>query len=298
MRAHFPVYGIGHFLNQPAHSIPFALTWFDAMPEPDVDDPHRHTFYEIIWVDAGRSRQAIDDVEYELQPQSLFFISPGQLHFFEAYEHLRGGSVLFTEDYVRLHSADENRLFELSFLDNFYANPRLMPGADDFAELRQTIDWLDREQRRPDASTAVLQPLLHVLLAQIQRCVDRQPGVHPAKASVVLFKKLKHLLDDYFTQNWSVSDYASALSVTAHHLNRSCRQVTGQTAGQVIRARSLLEARRLLAFTDLTVGEIADALGYADSSYFARLFRSATGTSPAAFRQTRSQTYRTRSDSF
>ncbi|MBC8084372.1 MAG: AraC family ligand binding domain-containing protein, partial [Hymenobacter sp.] len=90
----FPTYRIGHFLNQPANPTEFEMLRFEHTPELDIVDPHRHAFYSVLWTDAGRSWQAIDGVEYELRAGTLFFISPGQLHFFEEYEHLRGGSVL------------------------------------------------------------------------------------------------------------------------------------------------------------------------------------------------------------
>lgn len=291
MHHHFPAYSIGHFINQPANPTEFEITRFETMAEPDVDDLHRHTFYEIIWVDAGHSRQTIDYQPYELAPTSLFFISPGQLHEFEEWEPLHGGSILFTEAFFLLNQPNKDKLFELSFLDNFYANPLLQPTPSDFADIRQTIDLLIRERERLDHSAAITQPLLQVLLAQIQRCITQQNRLLNRRY-VIQFKQLKHLLDEQYHENRPVHEYASALNVTPHHLNLICREVTGQTASDVIRERSMLEAKRLLIFTDQTVTEIAMALSFMDPSYFARVFRASTGQSPAAFRQAMSELYR------
>ncbi|ADB38524.1 AraC family transcriptional regulator [Spirosoma linguale] len=288
----FPSYTIGHFINQPANPTEFELMRFETMAEPEVEDLHRHTFYEIIWVDAGRSRQTIDYQEYQLSPESLFFISPGQLHYFEEWEPLRGGSILFTEDFFLLNQQNKDKLFELSFLDNFYANPLLTPNSADFSEMRQTIELLDREHHRPDYVPTIAQSLLHVLLAQIQRCVNAQLDRQTPQRYVIQYKLLKNLLDKHFADNQPVHFYASALHITPHHLNLVCRQVTGQTASDVIRARSILEAKRLLTFTDLTVTEVASRLTFMDPSYFARVFRTETGMSPAGFKQTMSDLYR------
>ncbi|WP_080054459.1 helix-turn-helix transcriptional regulator [Spirosoma aerolatum] len=291
MHRHFPVYSIGHFINQPDNPTAFEITHFERMAEPDVEDLHRHTFYEIIWVDAGNSQQTIDYQTYELQPQSLFFISPGQLHEFEEWEALRGGSILFTEAFFLLNQQNKDTLFALSFLDNFYANPLLQPSPTDFRYIRQTIELLSREHQRPDHAAAITQPLLQVLVAQIQRCINQQqPPI--SRRYVIQYKQLKQLLDEQFSQNLPVSYYASALNMTPHHLNLICQEVTGQTAGNVIRERSLLEAKRLLTFTDQTITEIAAHLNFMDPSYFARIFRAATGQSPALFRQTMSELYR------
>ncbi|MEZ0540320.1 helix-turn-helix domain-containing protein [Fibrella arboris] len=292
MHRHFPAYSIGHFINQPANPTQFEITRFETMAEPDVDDLHRHTFYEIIWVDAGRSRQTIDYQPYELAPTSLFFISPGQLHEFEEWEPLHGGSILFTEAFFLLNQSNKDKLFELSFLDNFYANPLLQPTPADFQDIRQTIDLLIRERERPDHTAAITQPLLQVLLAQIQRCVTRQQNRLLNRRYIIQFKKLKHLLDEHYTENQPVRYYASTLNVTPHHLNLICQEVAGKTASDVIRERGLLEAKRLLTFTDQTITEIAAELNFMDPSYFARVFRAATGQSPAAFRQVMSESYR------
>lgn len=288
----FPFYSIGHFLNQPNNPSTFEVLRFESMAEPDVDDIHKHTFYEIIWVDAGQSRQTIDYKSYPLGPQSLFFISPGQLHEFEEWEPLRGGSILFTGDYFLLNHPNQDKLFELTFLDNFHAQPLLQPEEADFRLIRQTIDLLDAETRRSLRDDAVLQPLLHALLAQIQRCVEGQQG-QLSKRYVVQFKQFKQLLDQNFAENYSVSFYADLLNLTQHHLNLICREIVGSTATEVIRARAMLEAKRLLTFTDQGVGEIAAQLNYLDPSYFARVFRQETGQSPAMFKSLMSEKYRT-----
>jgi hypothetical protein len=56
----FPHYSIGHFIHEPSNPTEFEITRFEAMVEPDIEDPHKHTFYEIIWFDDGRSIQTID----------------------------------------------------------------------------------------------------------------------------------------------------------------------------------------------------------------------------------------------
>jgi AraC-like DNA-binding protein len=294
MKELFPFYSIGHFINQPANPTEFEIMRFDEMEEPDVADLHKHTFYEIIWIEKGKSRQVIDYVDHEINPGSLFFISPGQLHVFEEWKPITGGSVLFTEDFLLLNHQDKERLFELSFLDNFYSNPVLRPDKKSFLEILQTIHQLSIEKKRKDYSPAMAQALLQVLLLQIQRSVDAQAKQIISKKNIVIYKKFKTLIDVNFTKNLSVSEYASKLAITQHHLNHIAKEVTGETATDVIRARVMLEAKRLISFTDHSISEIAAELGYFDSSYFAKMFKAHTGTSPLEFKSTISESYRRR----
>ena len=60
--------------------------------------------------------------------------------------------------------------------------------------------------------------------------------------------------------------------------------MTGRTTKQLVTDRALLEAARLLRFTDLTVGEIAFRAGYEDQLYFSRAFKRRYGVAPSAYR--------------
>ena len=280
----FPFYSIGHFINQPANPTEFEITRFETMDEPDVDDLHKHTFYEIIWIEDGESRQVIDYKDYDIRASSLFFISPGQLHSFEEWKPVTGGTIMFTADFFLLNHSNPDRLFELSFLDNFYANPCLRPDPDSYADIKHTIDLLTAEHRRTDRSMPICQSLLHILLQQVQRSIDTQTGQSVSKKYLVIYKNFKNLVDEYFMENGTASTYAARLNITPHHLNDVTKRVTGKTATEVIRARSMLEAKRLLTFTDQTVAEVAAGLNYFDGSYFAKLFKAEVGLSPTAFR--------------
>jgi AraC family transcriptional regulator, transcriptional activator of pobA len=171
-KAIVPSYTIGQFINEPASKTQCEITDFATMQEPEIEDIHKHLFYEVLWTDAGTSKHTIDYREYVLTPRTLFFISPGQIHYFEEWHKLKGGSILFTEDFFLLNQQRSDTLFEVSFLDNFYANPCLHLSKRDFTDIRYTIDLLQREKKRADASEVIQQALLHILIAQVQRCVD------------------------------------------------------------------------------------------------------------------------------
>ncbi len=294
MKELFPLYSIGHFINQPTSQTEFEIMQFDKMEEPDVDDIHKHTFYEILWTEKGISKQIIDYKEYEVLPNSLFFISPNQVHQFEEWKPLKGGTILFTEDFFLLNHNNKDKLFELSFLDNFYANPCIKLDKKNFLDIKQTIDLIANEQKRKDKSQTITQSYLHILLAQVQRCIDTETEKPVSKKYLIIFKQFKALLDKHFTENKTTSFFSEQLHITTHHLNLITKNVTGKTASEVIRARSILEAKRLLTFTDFSVTEIATQLNYFDSSYFSKIFKAETDKTPAAFKNEMSEKYRIR----
>lgn len=292
MKALFPFYSIGHFINQPSNPTEFEILRFEDMEEPEVDEIHKHTFYEILWFDAGESCQTIDYHEYHIQPETLFFISPGQLHRFEEWQPLKGGSIFFTEDFFTFNRQNKDTLFELSFLDNLYTLPFLQPGKTNYEEVRHTIELIIKEKQRLDYAISIVQSLLHVLLSQIQRCINSLSERPTPRRHLVLFKQLKHLIDQHFQEALTAGDYAEKMFVTQHHLNLVAKQVTGKTTSELIRARSILEAKRMLTFSDASVSTVAAELSFFDLSYFAKVFKSETGLSPLAFKKLMSEKYR------
>jgi AraC family transcriptional regulator, transcriptional activator of pobA len=294
MKELFPFYSIGHFINDPTNQTEFEIMRFDKMEEPNVDDVHKHTFYEILWTEKGISKQTIDFVEYEVLPNSLFFISPNQVHHFEEWKPLKGGTILFTEDFFLLYHNNKDKLFELSFLDNFHANPCIQLNKKNFDEIKQTIDLIAMEHDRKDRSHTITQSYLHVLLAQVQRCIDKTTDKPLSKNYIVLFKRFKALLEKHFAENKNATFYADQLHISAHHLNLMTKKVTNKTSTAVIRARTVLEAKRLLTFTELTISEVASQLNYFDNSYFSKIFKAETKKTPASFKIEMSEKYHIR----
>ena len=294
MKDIFPFYSIGHFINQPANPTEFEILRFDKIEEPNVEDYHKHSFYEILWTEKGTSKQIIDYNYYEVKPNSLFFISPNQVHHFEEWKPLTGGTILFTEDFYLLNRNSKDTLFELTFLDNLYSNPCIQFSKKEFTAVLHLIQQIEQEQQLKDRNPTIIQSYLHILLANVQRHIDKTDTNSNSKKYLILFKSFKQKLDEYFLENKTASFYAGKLNITAHHLNLVCKEITGHTATEIIRARRILEAKRLLAFSDKTISEIAFELNFTDSSYFAKTFKSLIKQTPQEFKTEMSKKYRTR----
>jgi len=80
--------------------------------------------------------------------------------------------------------------------------------------------------------------------------------------------------------------YAEMLFVTPNHLNAICTATAGKSAGELIRERVLLEAKRLLVNSQMSIAEIGYQLNFEDNAYFSRFFKKYTSVTPEAFRKT------------
>ncbi|TNF41496.1 MAG: helix-turn-helix domain-containing protein, partial [Bacteroidetes bacterium] len=96
--------------------------------------------------------------------------------------------------------------------------------------------------------------------------------------------QFNQLVDKYHAQIHHVKEYAELMGESPVQLNRAIKSVSGKTASDLIIERLILEAKRLLLFSDLSNKEVAYKLNYDDPSYFTRIFRRKTGYTPTEFR--------------
>ena len=265
-----------HRLEVPMpNALPFAIGTFDSIgPMSRADFPHRHTFYEIVYVTSGTGAHVVDLSSWELRPPHLCVLVPGQVHHWENVRGLDGFVVLFTDDFLLDHPSDRDLLRQLS------EQPWLTP--DEPTRVVQLITEMHDEYRSgAEGVESVLRALLHVLIVRAARLTEVAVAVAPARAGSVA-AQFAGLAGQAL---WSVQAYAERIGVTPGYLTEAIKTATGRTPSQLIREARVHEAKRLLARTDLSVRQIAARTGFADSAYFCRFFRRETGLSPGDFRR-------------
>jgi AraC family transcriptional activator of pobA len=141
--------------------------------------------------------------------------------------------------------------------------------------------------RPPDPYSAdLLRHLVSTVLLWIERWYDavRTERRERDDAEVQLHRRFAALLERDFRAHHDAGHYADALGVPPTALARALSDVTGRSTKELVTDRVMLEAARLLRFTDATVGEVAHAVGFADPLYFSRAFKRSAGEAPMAYR--------------
>ncbi|GLW93260.1 AraC family transcriptional regulator [Actinokineospora globicatena] len=260
----------------PSGLSPFAIGTFDEIGSfTRARFPHRHDFYEVLYLTGGGGVHVVDFEPYDIEPNSVYVLAPGQVHFWQDTEQIRGRVLVFAEEFLLAHPG--------GLLPAPGGSPLVRLRGDQVGLVDGILDDIDREYRaREPGYATMLQAHLHILLVHIQRLRRAHPSVPVSSSLVWRFTRLvaKHVLTER-----SVGAYAERIGVTAGHLTDLVRAALGTTPGAVIRAALALEAKRLLAQTDLTVVQIAHRLAFDDPSYFGRFFKRETGASPGDFRR-------------
>lgn len=247
--------------------------------------PHTLDFYDILLVTRGRGRFHLDGAVHRVAPGALFLTRPGQVRRWEAPD-VDGACIFFTRDFVAEAFSDPHFLDRFACFEAARPTGALRLAAAEQRQYRQRFASMQREIRRlPDDAVHALRAVLYEVLVLLDRFyVARHGGRARAAARSPLAERFGEALEKHFRVQQRVADYARALGVSAAHLSAVCRARHGRGAGALVRARVVLEARRLLAYTGLTAAQVADQLGFADPSYFARYFRRETGLSPTVYR--------------
>jgi AraC family transcriptional activator of pobA len=249
-----------------------------------VREPHRHDYHELIWTRRGEGEHSIDGQPSAVRPGTVTLIGRGQVHVFERARDLSGAVVRFGPQL--LHEGG-SRSDPGWLLGSRGARTVEVPPSE-VAALEATIASLAAESRRPlDASGLDVQRhLLSVLLLWVERWYDatRTERRDDDDADLQLYRRFDGVLERDFARHHDAGHYADALAVPPAQLSRALAHVTGKPTKQLVTDRVMLEAARLLGFTDLTVGEVAFRTGFEDQLYFSRAFKRHHGEAPMTYR--------------
>jgi AraC family transcriptional activator of pobA len=248
-------------------------------PDEPVREPHRHDYHELMWVRCGWGVHVLDGEAQEVVSGAVTLIGRGQVHTFRR-------SIGLTAAVVRFN--DEMLEGPMGWLLAGRGGRTVPVPEGEHERLEATIAALGAEARRPpDERTARLERhLLSVLLLWVERWYDaaRTEDRPEDDASVELHRRFARLLERDFARHHDAAHYADALAVPAAALSRALAEATGRTTKDLVTDRVMLEAARLLRYTDRTVGEVAHATGFTDPLYFSRAFKRRFGESPMSYR--------------
>jgi AraC family transcriptional activator of pobA len=280
-----PVDHLADRSDAPIQVLPFADMAVGEGSAEARRDPHRHDYHELVWVREGSGQHLLDGRAVPVEPRTLTLIGRGQVHVFERAQDLRGSVVRFGEELVLGGGAQ--RATPGWLLAGRGGRSVTVP-SDEVGALEAVIAALRSESARPaDPRSAELERhLVSVLLLWVERWYDASRTEFRAgdDAEVELHRRFAQLLERDFARHHDAAHYADALAVPPAALARALTHVTGRSTKDLVLDRVMLEAARLLRFTDLTVQEIAFRVGFDDPLYFSRAFKRRHGEAPMAYR--------------
>lgn len=125
--------------------------------------------------------------------------------------------------------------------------------------------------------------LLELFYTVLNELNDPEENINITNQKNLIYKFEKLVEENHATEHYP-KYYADKLAITANYLNFICKNVSGKTAGEIIRNRIILEAKRLLINSEFSISQISFQLGFEDNSYFTKFFKTNAYISPSEFR--------------
>ena len=248
--------------------------------------PHAHRdLHQILVIVTGGGSMLAETRTAAFRAPSVAIVPAGTVHGF-SFQPETEGYVLTLADRLVRDLAREERAF-----GHLFGAPRCTQIAADPHSLREFSDTLHRLKRElvwhAPASEAAATGLVLTLLVHAVRALHEPAGIVSAanNSRAALVARFREKIESHLRTGLSIAQYAKALSVTPGRLRAACLEVTGKPPVRVLEERLVLEAKRSLMYTNMTVAQTAYHLGFGDPAYFSRFFRKRAGQSPATFRK-------------
>lgn len=247
---------------------------------------HKHTFYHLVLFTKGGGTHAIDFEQFEVQPFQIYFMIPGQVHSWSFEGEVDGYVINFSVPFFQSFLLKPDYLEQFSFFSGSISDAVInLPNAM-HAHVVQLFEQLVRESETGKRlGVDMVRALLLQVFIEVGRLGFEQQASNISAYNYTLLKNFQKLIESHYTTLRLPKDYAELLYITPNHLNALCKDVLNISAGEVIRNRIVLEAKRLLINLQLTISEIATRLSFDDNSYFTKFFKKQTGLTPDEFRK-------------
>lgn len=249
--------------------------------EHAVSAPHRDNHYLLMVATHGRFVLNLDFNEVSFTAPALLVVVPQQVHYVIETTEPAGWGISFDPSLL-------DNEFGLVLERRFNA-PLLLERQTAFYQ--QTVALLELiEKIQSGAADTYTGRATHALLNALLSLIAGQFAVAPVTTTMegrgtIIEQAFNQLLKQHYKSWKHPAQYAAEMAISVSHLNDTVKRITGIPISTHIQQRSILEAKRLLYFTDLSVKEISYGVGYDEPVHFGKLFKKATGFTPLHFRQ-------------
>jgi AraC-like DNA-binding protein len=249
--------------------------------------PHekQQNAYTIYWIEKGKGVYNIDFEQHAFSDNVLFFLSPGQVFTADSEQISTAYKLTFQKDFYCIQTHDKEVACNGVLFNNIYETPFITPCEKDVVKLNFILEQLIEEFQQSETAQY---DMLQSYLKQFMICAVRvKKEKYPTREDIEtrLFKDFSLLVEQNFKTLHTVTSYADRLGISPKSVAKHFQKLGAVKPSSFIKNRILLEAKRLLIYSDKSVKEIAFELGFNDPAYFTRLFTKATLKSPLQFKK-------------
>ncbi|WP_340202946.1 helix-turn-helix domain-containing protein [Ascidiimonas sp. W6] len=253
---------------------------------PVKHEAHAHDYYVIVLTTNGKGTHTIDYHTYAIEANSVFFISPHQVHKVVETIPNEGYVISFNDDFLVRANISNQFFTNINLFQPLGEAPPLIPEKETFLKLLAYCKELHEcFQTVSDFRYEALGAILRLFFIQSNAVCDlfKKPILQMDNALITL-RKFINLVETHYKLEHKTSFYAEKLFISANYLNKLTTTYLHTSAKEYIMNRVILETKRMLGHTSKTVKEITFELGFQESSHLSHAFKNYTGESISTFK--------------
>lgn len=247
--------------------------------------PKQTELYTFIWTSSEAIEIRIDSVPFKLEPHSILALTPIQ---YLQYVSGKGTIVYqFNREFYCIKDHDE----EVSCVGIlFFGNTNIPVIHLDATEQKKFTMlhevFIDELETKDNIQAEMLRMLMARFIIKSTRLLKAKEGIieTPKSSKVDLLRSFNFLVEQHFKKEHSVAFYAGELFKSPKTLSNNFAKLN-RSPLQIIHERIVLEAKRLLTYSDKTAKEIAYEIGFEDASHLSRLFKKHTNQTPSDYKK-------------
>lgn len=246
------------------------------------------SYIKILYLPSGYILN-IDFKQYTTSGPALFFINGNQYIHMLKYGPEPGYFIYYNRDFYCIQIHDAEVACDGLLFNNIYNMPMTEIPQQDIKIIDTIYEQIQYEfELRASSQEEMIRTYLKQLIIRATRIWKQQQlgklNEEPQK-EIEFFRDFSRLVEIHFREKHTVADYADLLGVAPKTLSNKFNRLDLAQPNDIIKERIMLEAKRLLNYSDLSVKEISYRLGYDDPAYFNRLFTKKTGDTPSNFKK-------------
>jgi len=251
----------------------------------DPGKPHRTNFHVLIYMLQGPGVHFIDFAPRRFEAHSFIFVRANQVQAFDFSRQPQGKAILFTNEFVEaIQKSMAMPLFSPVYLNKHYS-PVFKPSDHLRERCLNLFLEVDKETKYQSNNASVLMFLFSALLLMIEREKNLSAQQVLSQKQQATFNRFIQRLEVQFTKTRNAGDYAAQLNITYKTLNELCKLATDKTAKELIDAYTILEAKRRLMLEGAPIQQLADAMGFDETTNFVKYFKKHTAQTPTEFKK-------------
>jgi len=275
---HFPLLNIQEFSTHPSQGCD--LLFHELRGGNYIAKPHKHDFFIIILFEKGNGEHVIDFKSYEIKDQQVHLVFPNQVHQWDIKKGTVGYQLMISRKWFEIFWTS------LQYSISYYQSHPVLQVPDYISEaLLYEFKSIQAElEATKDIFWELIQARSKIIGLLVSKIIDANfKDVERFHSNSVITSFL-NLIEEHFKQQRSVSFYADKLHISANYLNVVCQKSLSTTASSLIKDRILLEAKRMLKVSEMSVKDIVYDLNFYDHASFTKFFKVLTNMTPSEFR--------------